>query len=255
MQIRTRLTLFFTLNTAFILAGVLFYVWWSYNQQLEEEFYQGLASKARLTARTTIDQTDLMLPLPVSSWFAPDTDTLPYQDNVSLYNSAYQRVFSMHEEAPPVDPWRNNTAGKPSRVGNTVIGTMRTPTLHPARRYRPTTHPPACSIILRVSGESNRVRPVEGETHAATNRPGILVLPAAEGVSAVEPDRTDRRNVPEARARRIFAATLSGSEKAKRGRKPVPNESRIAEQGFPLQKELTQPLWESPGGSPIPSLS
>jgi signal transduction histidine kinase len=61
-----------------------------------------LPSQAFLTIRSALDQPEQLSPLPVSSWSPPESDTLPYRSNVSLYNNAYERVFTMHAEAPPV---------------------------------------------------------------------------------------------------------------------------------------------------------
>jgi signal transduction histidine kinase len=101
MQIRTRLTLLFTLNAAAVLAAVLVYVWWAYKQQNEEDFYKNLESKAAITGYTALVDPEQFRPLPVT-WVRPDGDTLPYRDNVSLYNAAYERVFTLRTEAPPI---------------------------------------------------------------------------------------------------------------------------------------------------------
>lgn len=102
MQIRTRLTLLYLLTAASILAIVLFAVWWTYKKHTEAVFFQNLESKAALTAETALQNADRMLPLP-ALWLEPDdTDTLPYRENVSLYNEAYERVFTLRPEAVPV---------------------------------------------------------------------------------------------------------------------------------------------------------
>lgn len=101
MQIRTRLTLLFLLNAASILAGVLFAVYFLFKKNTEESFFQGLESKAEMTAQTALRNPSGLTPLP-PNWISPDGDTLPYRDNVSLFNDAYERVFAMHTDVPPV---------------------------------------------------------------------------------------------------------------------------------------------------------
>lgn len=102
MQIRARLTLLFLLTAASILAVVLFAVWWTYKQHTEAVFFQNLESQAALTAQTAFHDVESLRPLPVA-WTEPDdVDTLPYRENVSLYNDAYERVFTMRPDAVPL---------------------------------------------------------------------------------------------------------------------------------------------------------
>jgi len=101
MQIRTRLTLLFLLISAGILAGVLLTVYWIYKKNTEETFFAGLKNQAELAARTALRDGDRLTAL-ANIWSAPDGDTLPYTDNVSVYNDAYERIFSVHTDAVPV---------------------------------------------------------------------------------------------------------------------------------------------------------
>lgn len=102
MQIRARLTFLYLLTAAGILAVVLFAVWWIYKKHTEAVFFQNLESKATLTAETTLHEADRLPPLPVR-WLEPDdSDTLPYRENVSLYNDAYERVFTLRPDAVPL---------------------------------------------------------------------------------------------------------------------------------------------------------
>ena len=101
MQIRTRLTLLFLLNAASILAGVLLAVYFLFKKNTEEAFFEGLKSKAEMTAQTALRDPGSLNPLP-HNWVSPDGDTLPYRDNISLFNDAYERVFSVHTDLPPV---------------------------------------------------------------------------------------------------------------------------------------------------------
>lgn len=99
MQIRTRLTLLFLMIAASILASVLFAVWWTYKQHTEAIFFQNLESKAELTAQTALREVENLRPLPIARTEPEETDTLPYRENISLYNDAYERVFSMRPDA------------------------------------------------------------------------------------------------------------------------------------------------------------
>jgi signal transduction histidine kinase len=103
MQIRTRLTLLFLLLAAGILAAVLFGVYWLFKKNTEETFYKGLASNIELTVRTVLNNETALSPTP-NNWVAPEEgDTLPYVDNISIFDNAYTRVFSIRQEAVPVN--------------------------------------------------------------------------------------------------------------------------------------------------------
>lgn len=101
MQIRARLTILFLFNAASILAGVLFAVYFLFKKNTEETFFQGLESKAEMTAQTALRDPAALKPLP-PEWVPPDGDTLLYRDNISLFNDAYERVFAVHSDVPPV---------------------------------------------------------------------------------------------------------------------------------------------------------
>ncbi|MBN8679999.1 MAG: HAMP domain-containing protein [Chitinophagales bacterium] len=101
MQIRTRLTLLFGLITAGILAGVLLAVYVVYRQSTESTFYQSLESKLEMTGQAALQGDAELKPLS-NNWLAPDDGILPYQDNISIYNNGYERVFAIRPDAPPV---------------------------------------------------------------------------------------------------------------------------------------------------------
>lgn len=101
MQIRSRLTLLFVLIAAGILAGVLCAVYFLFKKNTEDNFFQGLESKIEMTAQTALRGSVDLAPLR-ANWVAPEGDILPYQDNISIFNNAYERVFSVRSEAPPV---------------------------------------------------------------------------------------------------------------------------------------------------------
>lgn len=101
MQIRAKLTLLFVLIAAGILAGVLCSVYILFKKNTEDAFFHGLESKAEMTAQTALGGVVNLNPL-TANWIAPDEDTLPYHDNISIFNNAYERVFSVRPDAPPV---------------------------------------------------------------------------------------------------------------------------------------------------------
>jgi signal transduction histidine kinase len=101
MQIRTRLTLLFLLLAASILVAVLLGVYWLFNKNTEEAFFEGLESKVTLTAQTVLPGEAQLLPTP-NEWIAPEEDTLSYRENISIFDNSYTRVFSIHRDAPPI---------------------------------------------------------------------------------------------------------------------------------------------------------
>ncbi len=101
MQIRTRLTLLFLLLSACILAAVLFGVHWLFKKNTEETFFQGLESKIELTAQTVLTNQNPLHPL-AHDWIAPEGDTLPFRENITVFDNSYTRVFSMRQAAAPV---------------------------------------------------------------------------------------------------------------------------------------------------------
>jgi signal transduction histidine kinase len=103
MQIRTRLTLLFVLIAASILAGVLASVYFIFKKSTTDDFWAGLRLKAEMTAQTAFANKSMETNVQ-NIWPSPDSDTLPYVDNVSLYNHQYERVFSLNPDAVPVSP-------------------------------------------------------------------------------------------------------------------------------------------------------
>lgn len=101
MQIRTRLTLLFLLLAAGILAAVLFGVHWLFKKNMEETFFNSLQSKVELTMQTVLPNELTFQPL-ANEWIAPEEDTLPYRDNISIFDNSYNRVFTIRKEAMPV---------------------------------------------------------------------------------------------------------------------------------------------------------
>lgn len=101
MQIRTRLTLLFLVLTASILAAVLFGVYWLYKTNTEQTFFKDLESKIDLAVETVLPNEATFRPV-AHDWIAPEGDTLPFRDNISIFNNSYIRVFSIRRAAIPV---------------------------------------------------------------------------------------------------------------------------------------------------------
>ena len=101
MQIRTRLTMLYLLNAAGILAGVLLAAYGIYKIRTEEAFYEGLRSKMEMTVQTALRNSAGLRAIP-PVWLAPEGDTLPYRDNISLFNDSYERIFAVHADMAPV---------------------------------------------------------------------------------------------------------------------------------------------------------
>ncbi len=102
MQIRSRLTLLFLLLAAGILAAVLFGVYWLFKKNTEETFFRGLTSNIEVTAQTVFRNEAALQPTP-NNWVPPEEDdTLPYADNISIFDNSYTRVFTIRQEAAPV---------------------------------------------------------------------------------------------------------------------------------------------------------
>lgn len=101
MQIRTRLTLLFVLIAAGILAGVLFTVYVLFKKNTEDAFFQGLESRLEITNQTALQGTLEYGPLS-NNWIAPEDGSLPYQENISIFNNSYERVFALLPDAPPI---------------------------------------------------------------------------------------------------------------------------------------------------------
>ncbi len=100
MQIRTRLSLAFFVIAACILAGLFAYVYWAFKKDSDELFYQNLRSKALVSAQALMPEADQLMPL--AATLGNEEDTLPYRDNISLFDQSYRRVFSAQADAPEV---------------------------------------------------------------------------------------------------------------------------------------------------------
>ncbi|MBX2889539.1 MAG: HAMP domain-containing histidine kinase [Saprospiraceae bacterium] len=100
MQIRTKLTLQFIVLVAGILLLSLFIIYVKFQRMTEDEFYNGLRSKALMTAEMVLHDEEKIAPL--GDHTAEEEPVLPFRENVVIYNAAYKRVFAFNRAAPPV---------------------------------------------------------------------------------------------------------------------------------------------------------
>ncbi len=101
MQIRKRLTFQFMAIAAGILALTHVAVYSAYRRHMENVFFSGLETQIDVAVQTTLFQADRFRPTPQLN-SGEDPDEMPFHDNISIFNDAYQRVFSMKPEAAPV---------------------------------------------------------------------------------------------------------------------------------------------------------
>jgi signal transduction histidine kinase len=100
MQIRTKLTLQFIVLVAGILLLSLCIIYYKFQQMTEDEFYNGLRSKALMTAEMVLHDDALVKPLSENS--EGEGSMLPFRENVVIYNADLQRVFALNRAAPPL---------------------------------------------------------------------------------------------------------------------------------------------------------
>ncbi len=96
MQIRTKLTLQFIVLVAGILLLALCIIHYKFQRMTEDEFYNGLRSKALMTAEMVLHDEDKIQPL---SSAGTEGSVLPFRENVMIFNSSLQRVFSFNRTA------------------------------------------------------------------------------------------------------------------------------------------------------------
>lgn len=102
MQIRTRLTLQFITIVAGILLLALCFTYFKFKQLAEDEFYDGLRSKALMTAEMLFHEEDKLQPLPENAPTDTDAVSLPFRENITIYDARLQKVFAFNRTAAPV---------------------------------------------------------------------------------------------------------------------------------------------------------
>ena len=100
MQIRTKLTLQFIVLVAGILLLSLFIIYVKFRRMTEDEFYNGLRSKALMTAEMILHEEDKVKPL--DDHDKEEDSMLPFRENVVIYNAELKRVFAFNRSAAPL---------------------------------------------------------------------------------------------------------------------------------------------------------
>jgi signal transduction histidine kinase len=103
LQIRTRLTVQFICITAGIFAGALFFIYLRFQRYSEEEFYMILENKARITANMVLSHESELVAFPPVG-VAPGRLSVPYTENIALYDAADRRMFATNSSAPVARP-------------------------------------------------------------------------------------------------------------------------------------------------------
>ena len=96
MQIRTRLTLQFIFIVAGILCVVLFYVYFQFKQNLQDEFFGNLRSKALMTAHMVADKLTEPAYLELQHVEPHPLLADTYTENISLYDLSGRRIYSFN---------------------------------------------------------------------------------------------------------------------------------------------------------------
>lgn len=103
MQIRTKLTLQFFFISTGLFTLALFFIYVQFSKLSTNEFYGLLESKALMTADMVLSHENELKPIPAS--YAGDAESsLPSNENVEIYNKAYERVFALNQAGVPIAP-------------------------------------------------------------------------------------------------------------------------------------------------------
>ena len=110
MQIRTRLSIQFIILVAGILLLSLCFIYVKFRQMTENEFYDGLRSKALMTAEMVLREEATLQPLASSPADSNESgQTLPFPENIVIYNTQFQKVFAFNRASEPLS--RNMVTG------------------------------------------------------------------------------------------------------------------------------------------------
>lgn len=100
MQIRTKLTLQFITIVAGILLLSQYFIYFKFGKITEDEFYESLRSKALMTAEMVLHDEDKLKPL--SDTVVGAAQTLPFHENIVIYNAGLQRIFAFNRDSKPL---------------------------------------------------------------------------------------------------------------------------------------------------------
>ncbi len=109
MQIRSKLTLQFILIVVFILQISLFFIYFKFKNKLEDEFYNGLKSKAFMTAEMLVNQKEFE-PTLENTPLDSNAIEIPSTENFIIYNFANQKIYEFNksnESGIPLETIKN----------------------------------------------------------------------------------------------------------------------------------------------------
>ncbi|HAD14279.1 MAG TPA: hypothetical protein DCF33_17805, partial [Saprospirales bacterium] len=109
MQIRTKLTLQFIVLVASMLVASLCFIYIEFRDMTEDEFYESLRSKALMTAEMVLHDEEKLQPLQEQSTAQDVGVSLPFRENVVIYNADLQRVFAFNRTKVPFSLKRLST--------------------------------------------------------------------------------------------------------------------------------------------------
>lgn len=102
MQIRSKLTLQFILLVAGILLFSHYFIYFKFREFSINEFYAGLRSKSLMTAEMVLHDESTLKPL--ANQLNTGSKTLPFRENIIIYNQNLEKVFAFNPNANPLNP-------------------------------------------------------------------------------------------------------------------------------------------------------
>jgi signal transduction histidine kinase len=89
-----------------IVAGILLlsqcFIYYKFRQITEDAFYTSMRSKALMTAEMVLHDEDKLTP--ISDTAAGQGESLPFRENIAIYNASLEKVFAFNRSAPPPSP-------------------------------------------------------------------------------------------------------------------------------------------------------
>lgn len=98
MQIRSKLTLQFILIVAIILQISLFFIYFKFKNKIEDEFYNGLKSKAFMTAEMLVNQKEFEPTLDESK-LDSNAIEIPSTENFIIYNFDNKKIYEFNQSS------------------------------------------------------------------------------------------------------------------------------------------------------------
>lgn len=138
MQIRTKLTLQFIVLVASMLVASLCFIYVKFRNMTEDEFYESLRSKALMTAEMVLHEEDKLQPINENDQPADSGISLPFRENVVIFNSDLERVFAFNraKASLPEKKLANlKTSGETRFLNGELHAISLTHTSHSGREY------------------------------------------------------------------------------------------------------------------------